>query len=116
MTEPKTHWIADAEGTKALVTGAAELNLWTAGRGWVEADEPSGQEFVWLQHNLHEGRAKFSAEAVPLWEGRGWLPSTPPEPVNSATAHLADAEPVADKTEKTPKKAAASAVSGAEKE
>lgn len=87
MTEAKKYWIADAEGVKAIVTGAEAHNLWTAGRGWTDTTEPTGQEWVWLQHDEHRGRAKFSAESAPLWEGRGWFPSDPPEPVNAATAH-----------------------------
>lgn len=118
MTEAKKYWIADAEGVKALVEGAEAHNLWTAGRGWTDTTEPVGQEWVWLQHDEHGGRAKYSAEAAPLHEGRGWLPSDPPEPENPAIAHWkTESAPVAappQTTEST--KPAAKATSGDKKE
>jgi hypothetical protein len=118
MTEAKKYWVADAEGVKALVSGAEAHNLWTAGRGWTDTTEPAGQEFVWLQHNEHGGRGKFAAQAVPLWEGRGWLPSDPPEPENAATAHWpAEGAPVEAKPQTTATmKPAANANSGDKKE
>jgi hypothetical protein len=117
MTEAKKYWIADQEGVKALVTGAEAHNLWTAALGWTDTTEPSGLDWVWLQHDEHRGRAKYSAEAAPLWEGRGWFPSDPPEPENLATAHWAPAPAAAPapQTTATPKPAA-NATSGDKKE
>jgi hypothetical protein len=84
MTDKNTYWIADVDGTKALVQGSAERDRWTQVNGWTEAGEPEGLEFVWLENEQTGGRAKFNAQAVPLWEGLGWKPSAPPEPVNLA--------------------------------
>jgi hypothetical protein len=99
-----TYWISDPDGTKALVEGAEERNFWVQVHGWSEADEPQGQEFVWLENDEHGGRAKFNAQAVPLWEPRGWHPSPPQEPVNLAlppervAAEKAAAQKAATKT------------------
>lgn len=119
MTEAKKYWIADSEGVKALVEDAEAHNLWTAGRGWTDTTEPTGQEWVWLRHDEHGGRAKFSAEAAPLWEGRGWLPSDPPEPENPAIAHWkTESAPAAAPAPQTnaSTKPAANATSGDKKE
>jgi hypothetical protein len=56
MTEAKKYWIADAGRREGVVTGATAHNLWTAGRGWAESTEPSGLDWVWLQHDEHRGR------------------------------------------------------------
>jgi hypothetical protein len=120
MTDKNTYWIADVDGNKALVQGSAERDRWTQINGWTEADEPQGLQFVWLENSQTGGRAKFAAQAVPLWEGLGWKPSAPPEPVNlaigpehpSRAAQAPDAEPVAPS--KTPSRIRAA--SGDEKE
>jgi hypothetical protein len=119
MTEAKKYWIADAEGVKALVSGAEAHNEWTAGRGWTDTTEPVGQEFVWLRHEEHGDAAKFTAESAPMWMARGWLPTEPPEPVNLATAHwTTDAAPAAAPAPQTTAstKPAANATSGDTKE
>jgi hypothetical protein len=120
MTDKNTYWIADVDGNKALVQGSAERDRWTQINGWTEADEPQGLQFVWLRNEQTGGRAKFAAQAVPLWEGLGWKPSAPPEPVNlaigpehpSRAAQAPDAEPAAPP--KTPSRIRAA--SGDEKE
>jgi hypothetical protein len=91
MSEPKKYWIVDADGVKALVVGDEARAFWSM-HGWSVSTEPVDQEFVWLQHEQTEGRAKFPAPSVPLWEPRGWSPSDPPAPVNLATAHQQPAE------------------------
>jgi hypothetical protein len=84
MADKNTYWIADVDGTKALVEGTAERDQWIRVHGWTETGEPEGLEMVWLENEQHGGRAKFNAQAVPLWEGLGWKPSPPPEPENLA--------------------------------
>jgi hypothetical protein len=102
-----TYWISDQDGTKALVEGVEERNFWVHVHGWSETTEPEGLEFVWLENDEHGGRAKFNAQAVPLWEPRGWHPSPPQEPVNLAipperlAAEKAAAEKAASPAEKT---------------
>lgn len=116
MSEPKKYWIADAEGAKALVVGADARDFWST-QGWAESTEPVDQEFVWLQHDVHEGRAKFNAQAVPLWAPRGWFPSDPPPPENLATAHRQVVEPpTAPQASAPASKSAANATSGDKKE
>jgi hypothetical protein len=116
MTDKQKYWIADSEGVKALVVGADAHNYWTAGRRWTDTTEPAGQDWMWLQHNETGGRQKFPAEAAPLWEGRGWLPSDPPEPVNLATAHWPTATPVPATPTPAPADKPKTAVSGDKKE
>jgi hypothetical protein len=116
MSEPKKYWMVDTEGVKALVVGKEALDFWST-QGWSQTTDPQGQEFVWLQHDQHEGRAKFSAEAVPLWAFNGWHPSDPPAPVNLAVAHREVVEPPAAPQTPTPAtKPAANATSGDKKE
>lgn len=114
MTDKQTYWMADVDGTKAFVTGADERDRLIP-LGWAVADEPASGDFVWLEHDEHGGRAKFTADAVPLWEPRGWHPSPPEEPVNPALPNLAAAtaappaktpapEPAADVKPETPAK------------
>lgn len=119
MADKNTYWIADVDGAKALVAGSAERDRWTRVNGWTETGEPEGLEFVWLRNGQHGGRAKFAAQAVPLWEGLGWKPSPPPEPVNLAIgpehpsrAQAPDTEPTTPP--KTPSRTRAA--SGDEKE
>jgi hypothetical protein len=117
MSEPQQYWMADVEGAKALVVGDEARDFWSV-RGWSVSEPPAGDEFVWLQHEQTEGRAKFPTPSVPHWAARGWHPSDPPVPVNLATAHQQPAEqppapPVArQNTAPAPK----SAVSGDKKE
>jgi len=122
MSEPNTYWMVDAEGAKALIVGDEARDFWTV-HGWSESTEPVDLEFVWLQHGQTEGRAKFNAQAVPLWAPRGWHPSDPPAPVNLAVAHREVIEPpapapaVAASPSTVPaSKSAANATSGDKKE
>jgi hypothetical protein len=111
------YWISDAEGVKAVVEGAEARDWWTKVQGYVLADEPVGDDRVWLQHAEHGGRQVFPALSVQGWMGRGWMPSDPPVPEDKATAHWAT-EPAAapEPSAPAPTKPAADATSGKIKE
>ena len=88
-----TYWLADGYGSKALVEGADERDRWVP-RGWAEADEPAGEDRVWMQHGEHKGRAQFPAAVVETWQALGWKPAAPPEPVDVLhDAQLVDVAP-----------------------
>lgn len=80
MTDKQTYWIADAEGVKARVTSAGARDHWVRVKGWTEADEPTGQEFVWVRNEApdHNGKGVMNHEALLLAGGRGWVASGPP--------------------------------------
>jgi hypothetical protein len=85
-----TYWLADEAGVKALAATPAELS--TLKRlGWVDATEPAGNEFVWMQHDTHGGRQKFAAGAVDVWRALGWVLSGPPELAELPVAEVAAA-------------------------
>lgn len=84
MTE-KTYWLVDAAGRKCLVTGAVERDRWLP-LGWSDADEPVGDEFVWVHHAevAEPGRLPVSAWRE-VWQAKGWQAGPPPEPVDPLT-------------------------------
>lgn len=85
MTEPKTYWLVDRNGDKALVTGADERDRWLP-HGWAETEKPAGDEFVWATFPDVADPARFPAEAYyDVWEPKGWVASAPPEPVDPIT-------------------------------
>ena len=107
MSGKTTYWIADTDGTKALVDGTEERDRWVRVHGWAEADEPTGQEFVWVTNEnpeLGAARMNWQAAADPAWAARGWAPGPPVEPVNNAipaerrAAEQAAAQKAAEKT------------------
>lgn len=81
MTAKNTYWIADVNGVKACVTGAAVRDFWVKIHGWTETTEPTGQEFQWIRNVDHGGRGVMNHAAVELHAGLGWIPSDP-EPVS----------------------------------
>lgn len=92
------YWIADADGTRALVEGADERDRWSRVHGWSEVSEPQPQDFVWLRNeNPDLGAARMTYEAAQLdaWAARGWTPGAPPEPQNAAVAHWPTAQETA---------------------
>lgn len=93
MTNKQTYWLADANGNKALVEGAAERDRWLP-VGWTESTEPSGDEKVWCRIDGVQNPALFPAAAIPeLWGPKGWAPSAPPEPISPVTGESALAAP-----------------------
>ncbi|MFI2664886.1 hypothetical protein [Micromonospora carbonacea] len=86
---PKTkYWMTDGYGTAALVEGAEERDRWLP-LGWRVVDgpeQPSGVTHVWLRHEEHNGRQRFAAGAVELWQAKGWHPSDPPPPTSPFNA------------------------------
>ena len=118
MTGTNTYWIADADGTRALVEGADERDRWGQVHGWAEVPEPQPGDFVWLRNedpSLGAARMTYEAAQLEAWSARGWKPGAPPEPTNSATAHwAAEEQPKAEPTPAPePKSSAkASATSG----
>lgn len=96
-----TYWIADTEGVKACVSGAAMRDYWTRIQGWTETTEPVGLEFQWIRNVNHGGRGVMNHDAAVLHAGLGWVPSDPPpvlgmptEPVEPAPTELVNGENV----------------------
>jgi hypothetical protein len=125
MTNKSTYWIADAEGTKALVEGADQRDYWTKVRGWSEASEPEGLEFVWLRSDLLPDsaptRLNWVAANDKAWTDNGFRPCPPPEPVNLAIPpeRRAQVKPAAEPAAAEPAKSSAKstpATSGDKKE
>jgi hypothetical protein len=113
-----TYWIADDEGTRALVEGIDARDRWTQVHGWSEAAEPDRHDFVWLRNEDPQFgpiRMTWEAAQLPAWSVRGWVPGAPPEPVNPATAHW-PVEPAAAEPPTKSSPAKASATSGDKKE
>lgn len=81
MSDKQTFWMTDEFGAKALVTGVDERNRLRP-HGWRETTEPTGQDLVWLRHDVTEGQQLFSHAAAGQWAELGWHPSPPPEPVD----------------------------------
>ena len=76
MTEKKPFWLVDDAGSKALVVGVDERDRLRP-LGWSESTEPAPGEWVWMEHDITGGRARFPVEAAPLWVAKGWAPSGP---------------------------------------
>jgi hypothetical protein len=100
-----TYWISDpTDGTKALVEDADQRDQWIQVHGWQEADEPTGQEFVWVANenpDLGPARLNWQAAQDPAWAARGWAPGAPAEPVNTALPPEHPAWAAAEKAQKT---------------
>jgi hypothetical protein len=105
-----TYWIADTDGTKALVEGADKRDHWVKGRGWTETAEPEGYEFVWLRNDdpgLGPIRLNWQAAQDPAWAERGFKPGEPDEPINLA---LSPEHPLRIRAEAAAKAAATKSV------
>jgi hypothetical protein len=87
-----TYWIADENGVKACVTGAAVRDFWVKVHRWTETTEPTGQEFQWIRNVDHGGRGVMNHAAVGLHAGLGWVPSDP-EPVPGMPEEPAETAP-----------------------
>ena len=100
MPETKKSWLVDAEGNYAAVE-PGEIDTWIP-RGWSRAQDGPQSSFVWLQHEVHGGKAKFPVAAVANWESLGWHPAAPPEPVDvtkdPVLVDVADEPPSSKKT------------------
>jgi hypothetical protein len=114
MTE-STYWLAGPTGEKAVVEGGAERDRLFP-HGWRETAAPTDGDFVWMSHPEVEKPGLLPWAAREYWQGIGWAPSAPPEPVNpaldpvltDATGEPASAPPKAD-SRRTPKTTAAPA-------
>lgn len=75
----ETVWVRDLPGNKALVP-AADRDRWTV-HGWQQTEPPVHGEFVWMaKDDLHPGLIPWGARDY--WQGIGFNPSPPPEPVS----------------------------------
>ena len=76
----ETLWMRDLTGNKAFIP-AADRDRWTA-HGWAETVPPAHGEFVWMAKDdlIHPGLIPWGARDY--WQGIGFRPSPPPEPVN----------------------------------
>lgn len=75
-------WVSDQSGSKATIP-AADRDHWKL-HGWTASDEPADGDFVWMEHP-DDGIARpglVAYAARDYWQGIGWQPSAPPEPVN----------------------------------
>lgn len=113
-----SYWLADPEGTRALVEGADTRDRFVRLHGWTEATEPERHDFVWLTNeNSSLGATRMTWEAAQLdaWAGRGWTPGAPPEPGAPVEEPAPVKEPApAPETKSSPAKPSAS--SGEKKE
>ncbi len=115
MTD-KTYWLADETGKKALVVGADQRDRWLP-LGWADADEPTGNEFLYARMEGVEQPGVFPAAAFrEIWEPRGWTPCGPPEPVSPFNGGQLPAPAVAPEPEKPAKSATSTAAGGSTKE
>jgi hypothetical protein len=73
----QTYWLADPEGGLICVQGADERDR-LAELGWAVADQPAGDQRVWLQHDQTGAYALFGHGALEAWHARGWQFATPP--------------------------------------
>lgn len=76
------YWVTSVDGAKAVLEGADARDRWTKVHGWTITTEPQPGDRVWLEHAETGGKQIFAAEAAPQWEGLGWHPTSPPEPVD----------------------------------
>lgn len=97
----ETLWVCDVAGNKACVS-AADRDRWTV-HGWSETVPPVDGEFVWMAKDdvTHPGLIPWAARDY--WQGIGFEPAAPPEPVNptrdpALTAAPASAAAVPDGT------------------
>lgn len=91
MTEKQTYWLADADGRKAIVEGAADRDYWTKVQGWTETVEPGPTDIVYVVHEV-VGRGQLAYGAVKDgWSELGWSYGGPPMPVDlTKDPHLVD--------------------------
>lgn len=82
MTE-STYWLAGPTGEKAVVEGDAERDRFSP-HGWKESTAPADGDFVWMSHPDTQKPGLIAWGAREYWQGVGWQPSAPPEPVNPA--------------------------------
>lgn len=116
MTAKNVYWIADHEGVKACVTGAAARDFWVKVHGYQETTEPVGREFQWVRNEDHGGRGVLNHEAALLHTGLGWHPSAPP-PVAGMPAEDMPPETASETSAAEPPAAPVNtAAGGAEKE
>lgn len=107
MTAKKQFWLVDATGTYALADGADQRDLLLPG-GWAEAEEPTGEAFVWCRHPEIAAPAKFPASSLAEWATRGWEPGAPPSAADNLPPEVAPlAESTPPVTETKPKTTAA---------
>lgn len=92
MTSKNQYWVADHDGVKALVTGAAYRDFWVRVQGYTETTEPTGQEFQWVRNENHGGYGVLNHEAAMLLAGLGWFPSDPPSVPGMADLPMEPAE------------------------
>lgn len=107
----KQYWLAGPNAEKAVVEGTAERDRLFP-HGWRETSEPVDGDFVWMSHPDPDignpGLLPWSAREY--WQGIGWEPSAPPEPVNPALDPvLNDKAALADETPAEAKKPASKA-------
>ena len=78
-----TYWMRTPDGASAFITGDDERDRWIP-HGLIETapPQPGPGVFVWCEHEVHGGRAKFPADVVEEWAAKGWHPSPPEEPVD----------------------------------
>jgi hypothetical protein len=81
MPEIKRTFLVDSDGVYASVP-AGEVDTYIP-LGWATAGEPSGDAFVWLEHETTGGKARFPLAVLPQWQVLGWQPGAPPKPVDT---------------------------------
>ena len=80
-----TFWIKSPTGELAVLDDAEQLAIWTRVHGWSETTEPGPTDLVYMDNpDTVAPPAPIAWGARGYWEGIGWRPSAPPQPVNPA--------------------------------
>jgi hypothetical protein len=74
------NWVKNLAGEKALID-VADSDRWSL-HGWSEATEPGDRDFVWMASPEVGRPGLLPWGARDYWQGIGFRPSPPPEPVN----------------------------------
>lgn len=112
MAENKTGWMSN--GTEWALVDKGDADTWKP-RGWSAADEPTDDAaFVYMEHPDEgvTGKARLPWGARAYWQGIGFAPAAPPDPVDlTRDPHLRDqrAEKAPAKPAKATEKTAAKA-------
>ncbi len=116
MTDKQKYWLRNpASEAFALADGSEERDRWVP-RGFEPAAEPTDDtDFVWMRHDGIEQPARLAYGARENNLVRGWVFSTPPEPIDATrdprlvdSARAAAAPPADTKSTGKPATGAAS--------
>lgn len=101
MTDKQKYWITSPAGVFAQVEGTEQRDMWTKVRGWSDAEEPAGNDRLYLVHTAAGFGGPIPFEALADgWADMGWSPGPPPMPLDiTKDPTLVDQRLVADPAE-----------------